>query len=133
MNDAPRPALAPPRPPGVRMAYWWAAPGDQPPSPVRPLHHPLFALLDAVRLGGSIKAAAATLGLSYRHVWGELRRWEALLGRALLHKVQGQRAALTPFAERLLETERRTQARFAPQLETMCRELERALVAAYGS
>lgn len=118
--------------PDVRMAYWWAGPQDRLPSmsPARPLYHPLFALLDAVRSGGSIKAAAAALGLSYRHVWGELRRWEADLGRPLLDKAQGQRAALTPFAERLLEIERGTQARFAAQIEALSRELGHALVAA---
>ncbi|HKX94721.1 MAG TPA: LysR family transcriptional regulator [Methylibium sp.] len=131
MTDTFLPAPATARAPDVRMAYWWATPGERRPAPARPLYHPLFALLDAVRHGGSIKAAAATLGLSYRHVWGELRRWEAALGRALLNKAQGQRAALTPFADRLLEIERSTQARFAPQLEAMRRELEHALVAAY--
>lgn len=81
MNDASSPA--PMRRPGVRMADWWAAPGEPPPSAARPLHHPVFALLDAVRRGGSIKAAAATPGRSYRPVWGELRRWETGLERAL--------------------------------------------------
>jgi putative molybdopterin biosynthesis protein len=120
------------RVPDVRMAYWWAEPQDRLPSmsAARPLYHPLFALLDAVRSGGSIKAAATALGLSYRHVWGELRRWEGELGRPLLAKTQGQRAALTPFAERLLEIERSTQARYAGQIEALSRELGRALVAA---
>ena len=37
-----------------------------------PLHHPLFALLAAIHADGSISGAARRLGLSYRHVWGEL-------------------------------------------------------------
>jgi len=131
MTDTTLAAPATARAPDVRMAYWWATPGERRPAPAHPMYHPLFALLDAVRRGGSIKAAAGTLGLSYRHVWGELRRWESELGRGLLHKVQGQRAALTPFATRLLDIERSTQDRFAPQLEAMRRELEHALIAAY--
>src|SRR3546814_13129186 len=41
-------------------------------------------LLFAVREHGSISAAAKSLGLSYRHVWGELKRWEQTLGRTLI-------------------------------------------------
>jgi putative molybdopterin biosynthesis protein len=113
MTDTTLAAPATARAPDVRMAYWWATPGERRPAPAHPMYHPLFALLDAVRCGGSIKAAAGALGLSYRHVWGELRRWESELGRGLLH------------------IERSTQDRFAPQLEAMRRELEHALIAAY--
>lgn len=91
-----------------------------------PVHHPLFALLDALHRGGSITAAAQALGFSYRHVWGELRRWEAELGRSLIIWNKGQRAALTPFGDKLLWAERRAQARLAPQIEALRMELERA-------
>ena len=60
-----------------------------------PVHHPLFALLDALHRGGSVSSAAASLGLSYRHVWGELRRWELQLDRSLVVWSKGQRATLT--------------------------------------
>lgn len=90
------------------------------------LHHPLPAMLEALRESGSIKRAAASLGLSYRHVWGELRRWEADLGRPLIHKTKGQRTRLTPFGERLLGQEREIQARYTAQLERLREELERA-------
>lgn len=95
------------------------------------VHHPLPDMLDALRSGGSIGAAAKALDLSYRHVWGELRRWEADLGRALVHKAKGQRAHLTPFGERLLQVERQAQARFAAQIEALRSELEHAFVTAY--
>jgi hypothetical protein len=36
----------------------------------------LIDLLLAVSMHGSISAAARALGLSYRHEWGELKRWE---------------------------------------------------------
>jgi putative molybdopterin biosynthesis protein len=36
----------------------------------------LMDLLHAVQEQGSISGAAKVLGLSYRHVWGELTRWE---------------------------------------------------------
>lgn len=99
--------------------------------PLGAVHHPLFALIDALHRHGSIQSAADALSLSYRHVWGELRRWEAQLGRSLIVWNKGQRAALTPFGEKLLWAERRAQARLAPQIEALRMELERALCDAF--
>ena len=96
-----------------------------------PVHHPLFALLDALHRGGSVSSAAGSLGLSYRHVWGELRRWELQLDRSLVVWSKGQRATLTPFGEKLLWAERRAQARLAPQIEALQMELERAFADAF--
>ena len=96
-----------------------------------PVHHPLFALLDALHRGGSVSSAARALGLSYRHVWGELRRWELQLDRSLVVWSKGQRATLTPFGEKLLWAERRAQARLAPQIEALQMELERAFADAF--
>lgn len=48
------------------------------------LRHPLITLLQAVALHGSISAAARDVGLSYRHVWGELKRWEEVMGQELI-------------------------------------------------
>lgn len=128
-TEAPAPADAAP-PPGagrvrapqrVQLTYSLGAHGGQ-----GPVYHPLFALLDALRTGGSISAAAKALDMSYRHVWGELRRWEAELDRALIVWNKGQPALLTPFGEKLLWAERRAQARLAPKIEGLRMELERA-------
>ena len=83
------------------------------------IHHPLMDLLQAVQEEGSIAAAARRLGHSYRHTWGELRRWEAELGRGLVVWERGQAACLTAFGEKLLWAERQAQARLAPQIETL--------------
>jgi putative molybdopterin biosynthesis protein len=91
----------------------------------------LIDLLHAVQEQGSIAAAARQLGLSYRHVWGELRRWESELGHALLLWEKGQRARLAPFGEKLLWAERQAQARLAPQIEALHAELERAFAVAF--
>ena len=48
------------------------------------IRNPLLDLLQAVSAQGSISAAARVLGLSYRHVWGELKRWEGELGQPLI-------------------------------------------------
>jgi putative molybdopterin biosynthesis protein len=91
----------------------------------------LMDLLHAVQEQGSISAAAKGLGLSYRHVWGELRRWEAQLAHPLLVWEKGQRARLAPFGEKLLWAERQAQARLAPQIEALQAELERAFAVAF--
>ena len=97
----------------------------------RELHHPLMAILSAVHASGSISAAARQLGLSYRHVWGELKRWEAELGQTLVLWAKGQPALLSPFGEKLVWAERRALARLAPQIEALRNELERAFSIAF--
>jgi putative molybdopterin biosynthesis protein len=91
----------------------------------------LMDLLHAVQEEGSISAAARRLGLSYRHVWGELRRWEEQLAHPLIVWEKGQRARLAPFGEKLLWAERQAQARLAPQIESLQAELERAFAVAF--
>ena len=99
--------------------------------PDRALHHPLLAMLAAVHATGSISGAARKLELSYRHVWGELKRWEAELGQPLVLWAKGQPAVLAPFGEKLLWSERRALARLAPQIEALRSELERAFALAF--
>ncbi len=95
------------------------------------LAHPLAALLGAIHGAGSIAGAARSLGLSYRHVWGELKRWESEFDRPLVQWAKGQPARLAPFGEKLLWAERRAQARLAPQIEALHAELERAFAVAF--
>ena len=95
------------------------------------VRNPLVDLLHAVQEEGSISGAAKVLGLSYRHVWGELKRWEAQMGHPLLVWEKGQRARLAPFGEKLLWAERQAQARLAPQIEALQAELERAFAVAF--
>ena len=90
------------------------------------LRNPMMDVLHAVKASGSISAAARELGLSYRHVWGQLKDWEADLGQGLIFWERGQAARLTPFGEKLLAAERLAQARLGPQMENLRAELERA-------
>lgn len=93
--------------------------------------HPLMEMLDAVERRGSISAAARTLGLSYRHVWGELKRWEESFGRLLIVWEKGQKARLTSFGQKLLWAERQAQSRLAPQIAALRGDLERAFGMAF--
>ena len=96
-----------------------------------PLHNPLLDLLQAVREQGSISAAARVLELSYRHVWGELKRWELELGQPLILWEKGQAARLSEFGTKLLLAERQVQARLLPQIEALRADLERAFAIAF--
>lgn len=100
-------------------------------SPSHWLSNPLMDLLQRLREQGSIAAAARCMGFSYRHVWGQLKTWEAELGQPLVHWERGQAARLTPFAERLLWAERLAQARLAPQIESLQAALEQTLALAF--
>jgi putative molybdopterin biosynthesis protein len=95
------------------------------------IRNPLMDLLHAVREHGSISAAAKAMGLSYRHVWGELKRWEAELGQTLIVWDKGQPARLSAFGDKLLWAERQAQARLAPQIEALHADLERAFAVAF--
>lgn len=92
----------------------------------------VFLLLQAVRETGSLHRAAAKVGLSYRHAWGVMRDWEALLGRNMLDMERGRGASLTRFGERLLRAEsklreavdpavRKALAEFAAELDDAAR------------
>lgn len=48
-----------------------------------------WRLLDAIGHGGSLRAAATELGISYRKAWGDLKKAERRLGIALIEKHRG--------------------------------------------
>ena len=95
------------------------------------IRNPLIDLLQAVAAHGSISAAARGLGLSYRHVWGELKRWEGELGNDLIVWEKGQPAQLSEFGAKLMWAERQAQARLSPQIEALRSDLERAFAVAF--
>jgi len=95
------------------------------------VRNPLIDLLQAVSSQGSISAGARALGLSYRHVWGELKRWENELGHELVLWEKGQSARLSDFGNKLMWAERQAQARLAPQIEALRAELERSYALAF--
>ena len=111
---------------GVHLQYSFESHGQHGAA----VQNPLFDLLLAVHEHGSIQRAAKASGASYRHVWGELKRWQDVLGEALVTWTQGQPARLTPFAERLLWAETHARARLTPHIEALRAELERVLAEA---
>jgi len=67
-----------------------------------------FRILEAVVEHGSLSAAAKSLGMSYRAVWGKIKATEDRLGQQLLRKQSGGATGggseLTPFAINLLKS-----------------------------
>ena len=111
-----------------RLQFHYTLSKDSSPATVK---NPLIDLLQAVASQGSISAGARLLGLSYRHVWGELKRWEKELGKELVVWDKGQPARLTEFGTKLMWAERQAQARLAPQIEALRAELERSFAVAF--
>lgn len=95
------------------------------------LGNPLFDILGAIHACGSVGAAAEQLGLSYRHIWGELKRFETALRADLIVWERGKRARLSPFGEKLLFAERRARMRVQPQVDNLIAEMEREFALAF--
>ncbi|MGN1057444.1 MAG: substrate-binding domain-containing protein [Comamonas sp.] len=96
------------------------------------IQHPLLDMLEAIARQGSISGAARALGLSYRNVWGALKKWETQLGQELILWGKGHTAQLSPFGLGLLMSERQAQARLAPHIEAIQAELGRSFALNYG-
>ncbi|WP_136255628.1 substrate-binding domain-containing protein [Onishia niordana] len=87
----------------------------------------LFTLLEAVHRHGKLTQAAKTVGISYRHAWNLLNKWEDFFGIALVDLERGRGARLSALGEKLLWAEQRVIARLGPQLESLGSELNLAI------
>ena len=67
-----------------RFRLWLCTADDQ-----SPFGHGKWRLLAAIEREGSLSAAAASLGLSYRKAWGDLRKAEVSLGVKLITPHRG--------------------------------------------
>jgi putative molybdopterin biosynthesis protein len=95
------------------------------------LSNPLFMLLETIHRTGSIAHAATSLGLSYRHVWGALKKWEEVLGSELILWERGKRARLSSFGTKLLFAEQRAKARAMPQVNNLIAQMEKEFALAF--
>ena len=115
----------------LQFHYSFDRSAAQPQDGASQIRNPLLDLLHAVQETGSISGAARRSGLSYRHVWGELKRWENELGNELLVWERGTSARLSEFGTKLLWAERQAQARLSPQIDSLRADLERAFAVAF--
>lgn len=107
----------------VNLQYHWQPQPDK----GFPVDATLFRVLFAVNEVGSIAGAAKAVGMSYRHVWGLMRKWEKAFGKPLVDMQQGRGAALTEFGRKLLWAEELVRARLTPGLESVRQEVEQVL------
>src|SRR5208283_566930 len=86
-----------------------------------------FRILKEVAEQGSLSAAAKSLGMSYRAVWGKIRATEDRLGQQLLRKrsggISGGGSELTPFADNLLKSYHQLQSKTRAKADSFFRDV----------
>src|SRR5215472_7291526 len=87
----------------------------------------LLALLRSIRQHGSLIYATKDVGISYRHAWGLLGRWEAITGHKLAVLTRGQGTGLTPFGARFASVGDWLEPRVDAQFDGLSAELGRFL------
>ena len=92
-----------------------------------PVPHELLALLRSIRVHGSLIHATKEAGISYRHAWGLLGRWEAITGQKLAVLTCGQGTGLTPFGARLAGIAEWLEPRVHERFDDLGAELARYL------
>ena len=97
---------------------WTLQDDRRPPLPAR-----LIELLVQIQATGSLRAACARLGLSYRHGWDLIRQGEAHFGSPLLQMTRGRGSTLTTLGEKLVWADHRIAARLGPVLDSLASEL----------
>src|SRR5690625_2893110 len=81
-------------------------------------------ILSEIRATRKITAAAASAGMSYRHVWNLIEKWGEFFGQPLVESRQGSGTTLTPFGEKLVWAGERLEARLRPLLQNLSQELQ---------
>lgn len=92
----------------------------------------VLALLARVAELGTVRAAAAACGVSYRYARALLETAAEGIGQPLVATRRRDGARLTAAGERLVALYRRVEQRVAPALEGACAEIERELAALSG-
>jgi putative molybdopterin biosynthesis protein len=110
----------------VDLRYHWQTRPDQ----RLTLEPALFSVLYAIHESGSLAGAARKVGMSYRHVWGLMGKWQRIFGQPMVALHRGKGANLSDFGLKLLWAEQLVRARLAPELESVSHEIERALAQA---
>lgn len=103
----------------IQLAIRWCYQGHK----YEEIDPELFVLLRLIREQGSLRAAAESAGLSYRHAWGLIRHWTTCISKPIVQMERGRGARLTDIGEKLLWAEQMINNRLAPGLDEITREL----------
>lgn len=109
----------------ISLGVRWLFGKDNP----QEINEGLFKLLHSLQNDASLKKASVSAGMSYRHAWGMLKKWEAEFNSPLvrMERGRGKGARLTGFGEKLLWAERVLHERCDITLEEISRELNDSL------
>jgi putative molybdopterin biosynthesis protein len=87
----------------------------------------LFTLLRLIREQGSLRSAAESSGISYRHAWGLIHHWTSCISIPIVNMERGRGARLTDIGEKLLLAEQMINNLLAPVLDDITRDLNNEL------
>jgi molybdate transport repressor ModE-like protein len=87
----------------------------------------LFAILIGIQQTGSLKQAAEHIGISYRHAWGIVNKWEQIFSQPLIVKQRGRGAYLTLAGEALVNAQNQLNAKFSPGLNNFALQISQQL------
>lgn len=93
----------------------------------------MLDLLRAIARLGSLSQAIHEVGLSYRHAWGLIGRYEAVLGHRLVTMERGRGAKLTRAGVRLAEATAECDRELGPQIERFAADYNRKAARARGA
>jgi putative molybdopterin biosynthesis protein len=89
-----------------------------------PVDMRLLGLLRGIADGGSLKLAASGMGLSYRHAWAMLEKWQDRFGQPLVVGERGRGARLAPLGEKLLWADSHVRGEAVEPLAELARRLQ---------
>jgi len=97
----------------------------------RQLEPALLDLLGAITQNGSLQQAARVNGLSYRHAWGLIRKWEQIFASPLVmfSRGRGKKTRLSTFGIQLLQWTRELGGQIEPGLAAISDQLNAHLAA----
>ena len=109
----------------IRLKLNWMSNGKHP-ADIDPV---LFRLLQAIHQGGTLRHGAAATGMSYRHAWGIIKKWELAFRQTMvrLERGRGKGAKLTPFGEKLIWAEQYLHEQIDPRLEEVTEQVNDSL------
>lgn len=93
----------------------------------RALEPLLLNLLAAISEQGALQQAAKDVGVSYRHAWGMMEKWQQVFGLPLIEKQRGRGTHLAPAGQYLLQAHQHLQARLLPQLSNQATHLRQQM------
>lgn len=79
----------------------------------------LLVLLKHIQIDGKLTNAASAAGISYRHAWNIIDKWNKRFNHPLVLQQRGRGTSLTPLGKKLVWAEQLIEAHLTPQIENL--------------